>query len=145
MFLHALLGKYPVSRVFYEYAGSATDLPNLNNLRLATVSVGDPEAEVPLDLLIDGRTLIRSFSHRDLFKLSEVPLHYLKDNKLEGMVAFPSPEDIDPSSGEDLRPPGDTSLTIIILVSRRVRFPCDPRMGIILRRGESPKIGIPDR
>jgi len=118
MFLHALIAKYPVSRVFYKYAGSATDLPNLNNLRLATVSLGDPEEEVSLGLLIDGRTLIRSLSHRDLFKLSEVPLHYLKDNKLEGMVAFPSPEGIDPSSGEDLRPPGDTSLTIMILVSR---------------------------
>lgn len=113
-----LISKYSVSRVFFEYVGSATDLPNLDKLRLASVSLGNPKEDVYLANLMDGRTLIRSLTHQDLYKLSEIPLQYLKANKLEGMVAFPSPEEIDHLTGKDLRHPGDTSLTIRILVSR---------------------------
>ena len=71
-----------------------------------------------MDNLIRGASLIHNLSHKDLFKLSEIPLHFLKQQKLEGLVAFPDPDDIDPVSGKDLRSPGDTSLTIKVWVSR---------------------------
>lgn len=112
------LANYPVSRVFYEYGSSVDDLPSLQPIEQAFIRLGEEEEELLLGDLIRGASLIRSLSHKDLFKLSEVPLHFLKQQKLEGLVAFPDPNDIDPVSGKDLRPPGDTSLTIKIWVSR---------------------------
>jgi hypothetical protein len=108
--------KYLVSRVFYEYSGVAKNLPKLAKLRTTFVSLGNPEEEISLDALIDGRTKIRSLTDRDIFKLSEIPLQYLKFPEVEGIKAFPSPEDIHPVSGKDLRMAGDTSLTIRITV-----------------------------
>ena len=121
--LHVLIaGKmyasYPVSRVHYEYGSSNQDLPSLSPLSEASVQLGDDSTEVELDGLIRGASLILKLSHKDLFKLSEVPLHFLKSEGFAGMVAFPDPNDIDPVSGEDLRPSGDTALTIKIWVSR---------------------------
>ncbi len=116
--LNLTLANYPVSRVFYEYGSPGEDLPSLDPLRSAFVELGEDEKEVFLDDLIRGASLIRMLSNKDLFKLSEVPLHFLKERNLEGLVAFPDPNDIDPVSGEDLRPSGDTSLGIKIWVSR---------------------------
>ena len=109
---------YPVSRVHYEYGSSSQDLPSLSPLREASVQLEDDRKEVELDNLIRGASLILELSHKDLFKLSEVPLHFLKSKGFAGMVAFPDPNDIDPVSGEDLRLSGDTTLTIKIWVSR---------------------------
>ena len=113
-----LLAEYPVSRIFYEYGSDVTDLPNLEELRSTFVSFDESQEEISMNSLIDGRTKIHDLSHRDLFNLSEIPLQYLKSLGYEGMVAFPSPDDIHPVSGKDLREIGDTSLTIKIWVSR---------------------------
>lgn len=111
-------GEYPISRIFYEYEGKSEGLPDLSELRKVVVSLGDPGEDMPLDLLLDGRTKIRHLSDVDLYRLSEIPLQYLKSLGFEGMAAFPAPEDIHPVSGKDLRISGDTSLNIKILVSR---------------------------
>ena len=112
-----LLAEYPVSRIFYEYGSDVTDLPNLEELRSTFVSFDESQEEISMNSLIDGRTKIHDLSHRDLFNPSEIPLQYLKSLGYEGMVAFPSPDDIHPVSGKDLREIGDTSLTIKIWVS----------------------------
>ena len=79
--------------------------------------------EISLDALIDGRTKIRNLTDRDLQKLSEIPLQYLKSLGIESMEAFPSEEDIEPESGNDLRIAGDTSVTIRILVPQPEKLP----------------------
>ncbi len=109
---------YPVSRVYYEYGSSSEDLPSLSPLNEASVQLREDPEEIGLDSLIRGASLILELSHKDLFKLSEVPLHFLKSKGFAGMVAFPDPNDIDPVSGKDLRPSGDTALVIKIWVSR---------------------------
>ena len=116
-------GKYSVSRVYFEYVDESEELPDLDNLRKAMVSLGDPREEISLDALIDGRTKIRNLTDRDLQKLSEIPLQYLKSLGIEGMEAFPSEEDIEPESGNDLRIAGDTSVTIRILVPQPEKLP----------------------
>ena len=120
-------GKYSVSRVYFEYVDESEELPDLDNLRKAMVSLGDPREEISLDALIDGRTKIRNLTDRDLQKLSEIPLQYLKSLGIEGMEAFPSEEDIEPESGNDLRIAGDTSVTIRILVPQPEKLPVQKR------------------
>ena len=109
---------YPVSRISFVYGDGAGDLPSLDMLGRARLALGEPENTVQLSDLFRGASHILNLSHRDLFRVSEVPLQFLKSQGYEGMVVFPDPGDIDPVSGQDLRIPGDTSMTFVIWVSR---------------------------
>ena len=109
---------YPVSRISFVYGDGAEDLPSLDMLGRASLTLGERGNTVQLSDLFRGASHILNLSHRDLFRVSEVPLQFLKSQGYEGMVVFPDPGDIDPVSGQDLRIPGDTSMRFVIWVSR---------------------------
>jgi len=115
---------YPVSRITFLYGDGAQDLPRLDGVREARLFLGDEEREVQLKDLFRGASSVLKLSSKDLFKISEVPLQFLKGQGYEGLVVFPDPGEIDPVTGKDLRIIGDTSLTFVVWVSRleSVRF-----------------------
>ena len=109
---------YSVSRISFVYGDGSVDLPSLDILGEASLELGQGERTVQLGDLLRGASPILNLSHRDLFRVSEVPLQFLKSQGYEGMVVFPDPGDIEPVTGKDLRIPGDTSMTFVIWVSR---------------------------
>jgi len=110
--------KYPVSKIEFAYGKELEGLPSLSELGNATVALGDPENEILLDELLQGIPDPLDLSYKDLYKLCEVPLHFLKAVNFEGIVAYPDANDIDPVSGEDLRSEGDKTLTIRVWISQ---------------------------
>ncbi|OUW36004.1 MAG: hypothetical protein CBD35_06055, partial [Verrucomicrobia bacterium TMED175] len=109
---------YPVTEVNYRYGTPSKNLPDLDRLSEAYVSFeGEEDREFNLGALMKGTPGIFTLSDMDIFKLTEIPVHFLKDEGLEGVVAFPDPQMIDPVSGRDLRRAGSYSLSIVIWFS----------------------------
>ena len=120
--IHFLQGRdisYPVSKVSFHYGLKAEGLPDFNELSQATVTLGEDgnTSEVILDSLMRGASAVLKLSDLDLYKLCEVPVQFLKQEGLEGVVSFPDPSMIDPVSGEDLREKGISHLRILVWVS----------------------------
>ena len=120
--VHFLQGQdisYPVSKVSFHYGLKAEGLPDFNELSQATVTLGEDgnTSEVILDSLMRGASPVLKLSDLDLYKLCEVPVQFLKQEGLEGVVSFPDPSMIDPVSGEDLRETGISNLRILVWVS----------------------------
>ena len=109
---------YPVSEVHYRYGTPSKNLPDLNQLKEAYVSFeGEENKEFNLGALMQGTPGIFSLSDLDIFRLHRNSVHFLKNEGLEGVVAFPDPQMIDPVSGRDLRRGGNFALTIVIWFS----------------------------
>jgi len=108
---------YPVSKLKIVYGNPSADLPNLSILKDAYVAIGSPQQEVRLERLLAGFSSPVFLTDEDLFRVSELPLHFLKEKGFEGVVAFPDPSLIDPVSGKDLRTPSNRSMVIVVWVS----------------------------
>lgn len=110
---------YPVSKVSFYYGLEAESLPSFDDLSQATVTLGEDgnTSEVILDSLMRGASPVLKLSDLDLYKLCEIPVQFLKQEGLEGVVAFPDPSMIDPVNGEDLRETGISHLRILVWVS----------------------------
>jgi len=107
---------YSVRPLVFSYGGNKEGLPELEKLEKVFVDVGS--SSVPLVDLLSAKGDAVSLSAEDLFRLSEVALHFLKAEGYEGIVVFPEPTQIDPLTGKDLRPKTDTRLDFKIWVSR---------------------------
>ena len=147
LFQNVTLGidiSYPVSEITYRYGTPSKNLPDLNRLREAYISFEKEEnKEFNLGALMQGTPGIFTLSDLDIFRLTEIPVHFLKNEGLEGVVAFPDPQMIDPVSGRDLRREGHYSLTIIIWFSilDRVTFEHE---GLFKREGIRSQDAIKD-
>ena len=109
---------YPVSKVSYHYGIRAGDVPALSRLGEAIISFGEDGNEtLLLEPLMRGASPVLQLTDLDLHKLCEVPVQFLKQEGLEGVVAFPDPSMVDPLSGEDLRESGNSRLRILVWVS----------------------------
>ena len=107
---------YSVRPLVFSYGGDKEGLPELEELEKVFVDVGS--SSVPLADLLSAKGAAVSLSAEDLFRLSEVALHFLKAEGYEGIVVFPEPTQIDPLTGKDLRPKTDTRLDLKVWVSR---------------------------
>ena len=113
-----LNNSYSVKKITFKYGGSPGGLPNLNLLTRVELLLSFSNKLISLGDLIIGKSERFNLSLKDFNILSEVPLQYLKSFGYEGVVVFPSPNDIDPVSGADLRTGGDDNLTFVIWVSK---------------------------
>ena len=107
---------YSVRPLVFSYGGDKEGLPELEELEKVFVDVGS--SSVPLADLLSAKGDAVSLSAEDLFRLSEIALHFLKAEGYEGIVVFPEPTQIDPLTGKDLRPKTDTRLDLKVWVSR---------------------------
>ena len=108
---------YPVTKIFFKYGNVVSGLPNLNHLDEAYIEIGKAGREYTLLQLRQGLSSPIQISESELFKLSEIPLHFLKKEGYEGVVALVDPTLIDPVNAQDLRAPGNYELTIEVWVS----------------------------
>jgi len=108
---------YPVTKIFFKYGNVVSGLPNLNDLDEAYIEIGKAGREYSLLQLRQGLSGPIQISESELFKLSEIPLHFLKKEGYEGVVALVDPTLIDPVNAQDLREPGNYELTIEVWVS----------------------------
>jgi len=108
---------YPVTKIFFKYGNVVSGLPNLNDLDEAYIQVGKADREYSLLQLRQGLSSPIQISESELFKLSEIPLHFLKKEGYEGVVALVDPTLIDPVNAQDLRKSGNYELTIEVWVS----------------------------
>lgn len=110
---------YPVQSLKISYGGDPQGLPNLESLVLASWRGIDGRL-ISLGSLLnaDQNSPIISLTMSDFRELSQIILHFLKGNGLEGMVALVDPSDVDPLSGKDLRPKGEYSIDILIWIAR---------------------------
>ena len=118
---------YPVSRVSFSFAQPLDGLPDLSELADATLELDCSENPILLFDLIRGASPVLSMGHKDIFKISEVVLHFMKSYGYEGVVVFPDPRQINPVTGEDLRIRGSSELTFLVWVSvlKSVRLETD--------------------
>jgi len=107
--------KYQISSLDFDYGGKNDDLPSLAPLLDINLSFDDQVFSAN-ELTKNSKDIFLDL--RDLQKVSQLPLQYLKSLGYEGIIAFPDPNQIDPISGKDLRPSSDRSLRIVIWVSR---------------------------
>ncbi len=110
---------YPVQSLRITYGGDPQGLPGLEPLSRANLLLEDG-IEVSLGSLLsaDYAGPLYEFTPQNLRELSQLMVHYLKEQGLEGMVALVEPGDIDPFTGKDLRRVGDHSLDFVVWVSR---------------------------
>jgi len=109
---------YSVRPLVFSYGGNNDGLPELQNLEKAFVELDSLSTPVLLADLFSTEGDAVSLSADDLFRLSEVALHYLKAEGYEGIVVFPVPTQLNPLTGKDLRPENDTRLDLKVWVSR---------------------------
>jgi len=109
---------YSVKPLVFSYGGNKDGLPELQDLGKAFVELTSSPAPVLLSDLFSMEGDVVSLTADDLFRLSEVALHYLKGQGYEGIVVFPDPEQISPITGKDLRRETDTRLVLKVWVSR---------------------------
>ena len=112
------LKSYPVKKIIYSYGGNSINLPDLNYLKKALVGLSFQKEEIQLNDFIEGKDEVFQFTEKDLHALSEIPVQYLKSLGYEGIVAFPSPSDVNPLTGEDIRVSGNDTLVFVVWVSR---------------------------
>ena len=108
---------YPVSRIVFEYGNPTPGLPDLEPLGNAFYKPQNNKSEFKLAEFINGFSSPLNLTDDGLFRLGEIGVHFLKENGLEGIVALPAPDLIDPITGEDLRISGDNELVIQLWVS----------------------------
>ena len=108
---------YPVTKIFFKYGNAVSGLPNLKDLDEAYIEIGKAGREYSLLQLRQGLSNPIQISESELFKLSEIPLHFLKKEGYEGVVALVDPTLIDPVNAQDLRKSGNYELTIEVWVS----------------------------
>jgi hemolysin activation/secretion protein len=108
---------YPVTKIFFKYGNVVSGLPNLNDLDVAYIEIEKAGREYSLLQLRQGLSSPIQISESELFKLSEIPLHFLKKEGYEGVVALVDPSLIDPVNAQDLRKSGNNELTIEVWVS----------------------------
>ena len=112
--------KYPVLPLDISYGGDSQGLPSLNPLKKIRFFSSTKKGLIDLGGLMNPSTGMNPFllSTEELREISQICIHYLKESGLEGMVAMVNPTQIDPSTGADLRSPGETGLEIKIWVAR---------------------------
>ena len=116
--------RYEVSRIEVEYASAHPDQPPLGDLRRIRVALGiTPDGFVGArrggknrwfrlrQLEKDGDW---SFYASGLRELNEQIVEFLNERGLIGVYVAPSPEDIEPGTGRDLRPPERTALRLLV-------------------------------
>jgi len=108
---------YPITKISFKYGNAVNSLPDLKILGQAHVEIGKEGIEYSLLQLRQGLSSPIKISESELFKLSEIPLHYLKKEGYEGVVALVDPTLIDPLTAKDLRKPGNYELIIKVWVS----------------------------
>ena len=92
-------------------------MPHLNNLDEAYIEIGKAGRDYSLLQLRQGLSSPIQISESELFKLSEIPLHFLKKEGYEGVVELVDPTLIVPVNALDLRAHGNYELTIEVWVS----------------------------
>jgi hemolysin activation/secretion protein len=112
--------KYPVLPLDISYGGDSQGLPSLNPLKKIRFFSSNKKGLIDLGGLMNPSTGMNPFllSTEELREISQICIHYLKESGLEGMVAMVNPTQIDPTTGADLRSPGETGLEIKIWVAR---------------------------
>ena len=117
---------YPVMPLRISYGLDSEGLPDLNELRNVRFKSNLYDGLVDLGGLMKDNLNVDPFrlSTEDLREISQICVHYLKEKGFEGMVAMVSPTQIDPSTGAELRRPGQFGLDLKIWVARikRVRL-----------------------
>ena len=94
---------YPAGPLTFSYGGNPKGLPDLRELEQAYFALSGYSEPVSLgSLSLDGGPVF-TVTENDVFRLSEVVLHFLKSKGFEGIVVFPDPKQIDPLTGKDLR------------------------------------------
>ncbi|MBT5715300.1 MAG: ShlB/FhaC/HecB family hemolysin secretion/activation protein [Opitutae bacterium] len=112
--------EYSVMPLVISYGGDSRGLPPLNELKKIRFPHSRKGGLIDLGGLMNPSTGMNPFllSTEELREISQICIHYLKESGLEGMVAMVNPSQIDPSTGADLRGPGETGLEIKIWVAR---------------------------
>tara|TARA_B110000008_G_C16969346_1_gene563284 strand:- start:17 stop:1915 length:1899 start_codon:yes stop_codon:yes gene_type:complete len=112
--------EYSVMPLVISYGGDSQGLPPLNELKKIRFPHSRKGGLIDLGGLMNPSTGMNPFllSTEELREISQICIHYLKESGLEGMVAMVNPSQIDPSTGADLRSPGETVLEIKIWVAR---------------------------
>jgi len=108
---------YPISKISFKYGNAVAGLPDLMVLNQAYIEIGKDKIEYSLQELEKGLVSPVKVSETEIYRLSEIPLHYLKLKGFEGVVALVDPTMIDPVNGNDLRSSGNSELIIEVWVS----------------------------
>ncbi|MBT3668166.1 MAG: ShlB/FhaC/HecB family hemolysin secretion/activation protein [Opitutae bacterium] len=115
-----IIKEYSVMPLIISYGVDSQGLPPLNELKKIRFPHSRKGGLIDLGGLMNPSTGMNPFllSTEELREISQICIHYLKESGLEGMVAMVNPSQIDPSTGADLRGPGETGLEIKIWVAR---------------------------
>lgn len=108
---------YPITKILFKYGNAIAGLPDLIVLNQAYLEIGKDKIEYSLQELEKGLLSPVKVSETEIYRLSEIPLHYLKSKGYEGVVALVDPTMIDPINGNDLRRSGNFELIIEVWVS----------------------------
>jgi hypothetical protein len=118
---------YAVDRIVLGYHEDHPDQPPLGGVLPVKLELtptptgyvmarpGEPTESVRID---PGQTEVRQFHASALSQITRALLESLHDQGLLGVYVLPSTRDIDPDSEEDLRPPGETTLSFAIWIGR---------------------------
>ena len=135
---------FKVSRIIFSYGKEQSELPDLNQLGRASISLSFSEEPVSISSLMESKEFI-SLSLDDLHAIAQIALQYLKSEGFEGVVVFPDPQQIDPVSGRDLRKGQKGELRFVVWVStlQQVKLRnLDLPTGLAVRIDQSLKAGI---
>ena len=115
-----IIKEYSVMPLVISYGGDSQGLPTLNELKKIRFPHSRKGGLIDLGGLMNPSTGMNPFllSTEELREISQICIHYLKESGMEGMVAMVNPAQIDPTTGADLRSPGETGLEIKIWVAR---------------------------
>jgi hemolysin activation/secretion protein len=111
---------YPVMPLRISYGGDSLGLPSLREFEGIRFRSATTKGMVVLATLMKDNSSAKPFqlSAEDLREISQICIHFLKEKGYEGMVAMVDPSQIDPSTGNDVRPPGQTVLDLKVWVAR---------------------------
>ncbi len=116
---------YPVERITLGYAVAHPELPDPGELRSATVELGRGEAGWVEPVPGLPRHTVALSELRDtvlgpsaVARIGAAVVRELSDRGLIGVYVAPDPQDVDPETGEDLRPEQRRALRLLIWVGR---------------------------
>ena len=136
---------FKVSRIIFSYGKEQSELPDLNQLGRASISLSFSEEPVSISSLMESKKNSYPFSLDDLHAIAQIALQYLKSEGFEGVVVFPDPQQIDPVSGRDLRKGQKGELRFVVWVStlQQVKLRnLDLPTGLAVRIDQSLKAGM---